>query len=643
MGRIAAGKDDEFNQVALDEGTKAIEGRRQINDAQERLRVERKELQEVRRKKDEVIGALQESYVENLQNLDQARNKLDDIMERATKNGRRVDINKRRVGAKVAERSPAGTDLQKVLEGEMPPYEAQPLNRAVMDLQEIIDANPTRNDPLMNRIEAELHSVVQALDKLTTEADIPAREVNRILKDVSDGKAQPVMKAVLRDGWRELWDGSDVVIARDLEARFHRIESALDQPRAMGRLMTAYTNFFKTYATATPGFHVRNAMSAMFMNYSEGVSTATQREGLSLWRQFTKADNPVNWFQSQPKQIQDAFTATFASGAGGRFFESGVAEAGEGAGRFKELIFSNPYTRGSQRIGQDWVEGPVRLGLALHSVRQGQDVGDALNRVTRIHFDYSEVSQFDEKAKRYIPFWTFMSRNLPMQYTQMWSKPRTYLRYQSFVRNFSVEPAEYTPEYILEAGGFDTGLETPDLPGMDPGMPIFLQPDFAHTRLGEDVEKLENTLSGENLGAILSDLNPAITAPIEYATGKDLFTGRVYGPDDYRRASGATDMAILPLMKLLGQTKTNSQGDTFYQEKGVDALRSLIPILDRISRLAPQTAGGDSSDRQAESWVRFGGAPIRTVSEQQRQNQRRTIMFDRRDQERLRRVLEASE
>ena len=38
-----------------------------------------------------------------------------------------------------------------------------------------------------------------------------------------------------------------------------------------GRTFNAFTNLFKTYATLSPGFHVRNALSAIFMNTSDGV------------------------------------------------------------------------------------------------------------------------------------------------------------------------------------------------------------------------------------------------------------------------------------------------------------------------------------------------------------------------------------
>lgn len=639
LSQIVGGREPETNEAMLDEARGYFERNADIRQERVELEAARKQAREVVAEKQEVMDALGAGYRENYANYRAARSQHEAILERLKPEGARLDYRIRRAD-EIGTRKPYKASLKKVGEGTIPAYEAQPLHRTVADLQAIIEANPTRNDPLMNRIEAVLATQEQALDTLTRTVDMPQAEAQRLLNAASKGELQPVMKAVLRDGWRQLWDEGDVVISRELEARYHRVVNAMAEPKAMGRLMTAYTNFFKTYATLSPGFHVRNGMSATFMNYSEGVTTATQMRGLRLWRQYAKAENPQEWLRRQPKQVQDAFEATFASGAGGRFFESGVADPGAGAGRLKEAIYSNPATRLSQRVGQDWVEGPVRLGLALHALKQGDGVDGALNRITRIHFDYSQVSQFDERAKRFIPFWTFMSRNLPMQVSQMWTKPRTYQKYNNFLRNFSVPPDEFTPEYILEAGGFDTDLETADwMPGTVAGLPIFLQPDFAHTRLGEDAEKIENVLSGGNIGQILSDFNPALTAPIEYATGRDLFTGRQYQEDDYRKASGAIDTALMPLMAVLGQTKSGADGDVYYQEKGFDALRSLIPILDRTTRLAPTTAGGEMDERQMESVLRFLGAPVRTVSDKQRRNEQRSRYYDLLDERDLQRVL----
>ena len=141
------------------------------------------------------------------------------------------------------------------------------------------------------------------------------------------------------------------------------------------------------------------------------------------------------------------------------------------------------------------------------------------------------MSALDEKAKKLVPFWTFTSRNLPMQISEMWTKPKVYAWYNSFVRNFGVDPVEFTPEYFESVGAFNTGETMPIS-----GLPLYLQPDLPQVRVTEDVDRFTKALQGENIGQVLSDFNPFFTAPIEYMTGTDLFTGRQYDETDWTKA-----------------------------------------------------------------------------------------------------------
>jgi len=528
--------------------------------------------------------------------------------------------------------------LERVTKGTATSYEAQPMHKVIEDLRKIIKANPLGDDKLMLRIEAQLHSYEQALVRLTEETDIPAHELEKILTDVTKGKAQPVMKAQLKQAYEMLYEGGDVIISKEVKQSYlNLIEGVSD--RGFPRLLRLFTNFFKTYATLSPGFHIRNGMTAIFMNLTEGVPIRAQLKAFNMWGKFAKAENPVEYLRVLAKTdpaAAEAIKATLASGAGGQFFESGVGELATGATRVKEGLFANRLTRLSQRKGQQWVEGPGRFALAYDTTLKGGSQIEALHRVTRIHFDYSQVSNFDEKAKRYIPFWTFSSRNMPLQFTQMWMKPRVYNHYQSFARNFSVEPPEFMPEYIAEAGGFDTGLRTPDwLPGAAGGMPIIANPDLPHMRLQSDVKRMTGPLTGENPSQILSDFNPAFTAPLEYITGQDFFTKQRFGEDDFSPAGPAT-LPLAMLLAPMGAARKGADGQWYIQDKALNSLRSLIPPLDRTARLMPQATGGKGSDRLFESWARFGlGAPGRTLSEQQMQAEALRRMYDQRDQAKM--------
>jgi hypothetical protein len=511
------------------------------------------------------------------------------------------------------------------------PARLQPMNQVLNDIQTMARFDPNMTDEVYGATESLLMQHRQMLREVSGQ-DLTARQTEMLLREANSGRLLDVVAGQLRDTWTMLPGRGDTYIDSELNRMLTNIIDVKKEPGAFGRTLTAFTNFFKTYATLTPGFHIRNAMSAVFMNTVDGVPLRTQREGLALWRQFEKAEDPAQWLRGQSKEIQDAFDATFASGAGGRFLESGVAQStASGRSRLKEGVYRNRVTTKSQEIGQH-VEGSVRLGMALDSTRNGASAAAAYDRLARIHFDYASVSKLDEQAKRLVPFWTFTSRNLPMQISEMWKKPKVYAWYNSFVRNFAVDPAEFTPEYFESVGAWNTGETVA-------GLPLYLQPDLPHVRVREDIDRFTKALQGENIGQVASDLNPFFTAPVEYVTGQDLYTGRQYKDTDWTKAEGAADAAMLPIMALLGQTKKGADG-TYYQDKGMNALRAINPLLDRSIRLIPgaSSSSGDPS-RQYEAIARTLGIPIRTLSPQQQESTRRSAYYDQLDQAAMERVL----
>jgi len=384
------------------------------------------------------------------------------------------------------------------------------------------------------------------------------------------------------------------------------------------------------------------------MNASEGVGAREQIRAIKLWNQYRRSENPIEWLASRSAAERDAFRATFASGAGGQFLEAGVGEARGGASRMTERLFANKATRASKGLGE-WVEGPQRLALGLHTTQAGGSAGDALSRITRIHFDYGQVSKFDEQMKRIIPFWTFMSRNIPLQFTQMWMKPKMYLRYQSMMRNLRLgnEDDPLIPSYIKSGGGEYFGVKTPGwaskipLIGPPEGMPIVMQPDLPQSRYNDDLQRLTNALSGQGVGQMATNLNPLITVPAEFAGRTDFFTGQQFDKTDKVQVGGAALPYALAL-SLVGQARRGADGKWYVDAAALNAARGLDPNLDRMMRLMPQLGGLEGTDktgastnaRQAESWARYAGLPFRTISPQQQRSELRSRAFKERDRRR---------
>ena len=410
-------------------------------------------------------------------------------------------------------------------------------------------------------------------------------------------------------------------------------------PGLLARSLRAMNRYFKTFAVLSPGFHVRNGLSAIFMNMADGVEMRTTLRGMNEWHKFTKAAKGgadwaggMEYIQSLRKTnptVANALEAVMGSGAGGRFTEAGV---GEGFGRFGAKLMENRITRKSQDAGA-WVEGSVRMGMAMDALEKGGNVSDAVSRITRVHFDYSQVSRFDDKMKQFIPFWSFVSRNTPMQIMQQWSRPGAYQAYEHIRENFQDEEAlaamggeEALPDYIRQGRGFSTSL----IPGMN-----WLEPDLPHTRVSEDIERLAN-IGNDPLGAT-SNLSPVFTAPAEYATGMDFFTGRRFGEDDYEHVSNPLDwLAVLP-GALTGNVKM-VDGELFVKTEVVNAVEAMDPNFARASRLTG--AGGQEASRIPEGWARWFGAPVRNITERQLASAETGRYYDEMDDRRIQQTLE---
>jgi hypothetical protein len=464
------------------------------------------------------------------------------------------------------------------------------------------------------------------------DAEFDARTLEQRLKQFEDGsmKVEPVLTRVVQDGWQQmakdlfpdLGKGSDAIgVADGLAGALKNLSEALRQPESW-KLLDQYTQFFKTYATMTPGFHVRNAMSGVFMNYVDGVKTRHMARAVPLWREFEA--NPTAFFEglaTRPNgdKIRDAFLAVLGSGAGGQFTESGLGAAPSFTSGAYRLIMNNKLTKLNRKWGSH-VEGSLRLGMALDSIERGASLDQALSRITKFHFDYTQVSQLDRQAKRLIPFWTFISRNLPLQIEQMWTRPRAYLIYQSFVRNFGEVPDPMTPQYWLDQGAFTMN---PDAAGSE--APWYLAPDLPFTRVTEPINAL---MHGDIGKALLSDVNPALMAPIEaYGANKKFYTGQPI--EGYSAPSGAMDW-LTPIFQMLGATeKGGTSGDTLVSNSAQHMARSLLPPLNLLERLTSGT--GTREGRQDETLYRALGAPVLQLTPGVRQSTRNSRAADRRN------------
>jgi hypothetical protein len=451
----------------------------------------------------------------------------------------------------------------------------------------------------------------EVVDGAWTEATQP-----RFNKWAIDGKLGPQLKQMVEEEFEllstKLLASKDTVAIHPQLAQSFEQLADVAQKKWVWEVYDQYTRFFKTYATLSPGFHGRNGMSGIFMNISDGVGAADHYEAFALMKRWTKEGPTMLNDPDLPAYVKSAFEAAWGSGMAGNVSATEVGIGASGAWRDSLAKYAggkvagdviaragdNSATRFSTRVGTDLVEGPLRLAVSLNTMKRlphsnyAAHVNEALTRITRLHFDYSQLSQMDQSMKRLIPFWTFMSRNLPLQIQQQFLNPKAYQQYNHLRKNFDMgEDGDVVPQQWDDMGAFKV---------LDGDNPIYAAPDLPFTRLDESVESFTNPLK------FLSQFNPAMRVPGELIANRKAYSGNEFYPDE---------------------------------NKWLYALSSMIPPIARGDSLSggmlTGAVSGDEaaeykSDNRAGSWLGFTGLPFKELTDNRYESELRRMARERR-------------
>lgn len=286
-------------------------------------------------------------------------------------------------------------------------------------------------------------------------------------------------------------------------------------------------NFVKRSVTvAFPAFHIRNARSNILnsfleiglgaldpVSHKQTIDILTGKTGVLIDRFGRKYS--YDYLRKIIKRTgimrEDLQRLDFTSAGGLEFLEA--------AKKYSPL-------RAGSKIGQ-FIENEARLQLFLYKIKSGNDIPDAVSAVNRVLFDYSNLSAFERVAlKRLIPFYTWTTRNIVLQISQMLKNParqseiaKTIVNLNnSFYTPIKQEEQKYLPAYLQEGIAYLTekhGDDASILYGFD--IPL------------EDVfQKIRHPIR-----EFLIAMSPFIKVPIELSTGFNFFTDKRIKEDDW--------------------------------------------------------------------------------------------------------------
>lgn len=368
-----------------------------------------------------------------------------------------------------------------------------------------------------------------------------------------------VIQQQLEDGWKLLSDMYPSIAVKmgtpeepGLAELWQRAAYFSDPKfvREMRNHIGFITKFHKTYATLTPGFHVRNFIGNVFQFVLAGGKMRNLEPATKIYLNWMKAHKAgQTWSQFLEKSVsaeqkelaQTAYNAMHGSG-GGIF--SDIFHAINPQSKAYNWVLP----RQSRKLGQ-MSDNMARFVLGFDSAMQGMNADMATARVRKFYFDYEDLSKLDVVMKEIMPFWIWTSRNLPLQLENMWLNPKPYLAYQKFVNNVrdkDAEREEPLPEFLKETGAFRL-----------PGIGAYAAPDLNFTRVPQTLSQLTNP---KKLG---TNLNPLFRVPIEQALGRNLYNDEEMESARDRLIAALQGMAVPVaqtdrLLNSYGKAKTNA-------------------------------------------------------------------------------------
>lgn len=155
----------------------------------------------------------------------------------------------------------------------------------------------------------------------------------------------------------------------------------------------------------------------------------------------------------------------------------------------------------------------MRGSSFLAKLEQGNEPAQAFADVMKAHYDFGNMSEFERTyMRRLVPFYSWARQNIPAVISEIADNPGGKLATTiKGVERAKGEHAGLIPNYIREGVAAPIGAQDEN------GQQRYL----SHLGLGfEDLGQLFGP------GGPLGMLNPLIKAPIEQATGRQLFSGR---------------------------------------------------------------------------------------------------------------------
>jgi len=315
-------------------------------------------------------------------------------------------------------------------------------------------------------------------------------------------------------------------IADDI-AKMNKAFFADENVKGMLRGYDKLNNFWKGSVTVLfPAFHFRNAISNVMQNFLDiGVNAFSPATHSTAVKIITGSDG----FLTTELGEQIAYSTIRKEMKANQVFQDSLARTDVGRQLSEKAIARNtPFDIG-RKIGRR-IENEARVVNYITNLRRGLDFEDAAGHSKQFLFDYDNLSLFEKDVlRRAIPFYTWTRKNIALQVKALFTTPGKQTNIAKAIETINTifgkdptdEEKEFTPDWIAQGLSIMTDRKGDDrtfLVGFD--LPL------------EDLFQRTTEFTTNPFRATLNLMAPYIKAPIEFATGKNLFRDIPIQEDD---------------------------------------------------------------------------------------------------------------
>lgn len=290
--------------------------------------------------------------------------------------------------------------------------------------------------------------------------------------------------------------GDVVALPKEFVNHINEYQRAFFDPTMQGTIWEFFDNINRIFKTTAylwnPGHIPRDAASNAFQLWLMGMKNPVR---------YIDAINILKGKKFIPKGLRYSSDEILQMAR-----DYGLIGTEMISAEFRRDIARNAYTDIMARATR-FVDDSARLAGFIDQLAKGLSPEQAAIQVKKYLFDYFELTPFERKwMKRFIPFYTWTRKNLPLQFKELMRQPG---KYAAVARAHDYISEEYTekdvPDWIKE----NVAVLLPGIPG----------------RRQYYISNLPYMDMATTPRDILSMVTPIVRTPFELATGVKTFSG----------------------------------------------------------------------------------------------------------------------